>query len=508
MMMIHHHDMNRKTLIVGGFFDDDGGKPSRDLVPLLHETIDPDATLINGGYFSDLEELVKNIKQYDVIYWFANVPNDKEKIVGDIKKTHEACVLITSKRNDKDKYDLSDIIYHALGIKSNLVVEFKKKPGMTMEAKGSDFKEKDVVEARVLDPLANVFLDFTSDFTRVGKALAKRVDEISHFTRVGSTKVGENIDAPDDDRFFGFVKEYATVFHELIHHHPNATNRFFGNATFRCERGFPSVKDGDVIFVSRRNMDKRYVDKASFVAVNAASEKPVQYHGDEKPSVDAPIQIKLYQYYKNIRYMIHALVYIDDAETTDHVIPCGAIEEAYDIIDKFPDKNAKKIYLNLRGHGSIAMVKNVKDLENIPYVPMPVPLVNEGFLYEHGSPNEPVEKSKWSDVFDSLLVFLVIAGIIAIPGFIIAAFVVHAIGSVFIASLLAIAALGVVIAFTKAQDISVLAIIYAVVIAVAIVLTIIFAGSEIVFWFNTITAIVESIMIVVIAVFGSLGSMP
>jgi hypothetical protein len=484
----------RKTLIVGGFFDDSGGKPSREIIPVLRVAIDYKATTVNGGYFSELERIVKNIKEYDVIYWFANVPNDKEKIVNEIKKVHEACILVTSKRNDNDKYDLSDIIYHALGIKSNLVVEFKKSGGK--------------IVGRVLDPLANVFVDFTDDFEKIGKVLAKRVAELSGFTRVGSKRIGEKITAPDDDRFFEIVKNYATVFHDLIHHHPDATNRFFGNATFRCERGFPSVKDGDVIFVSRRNMDKRYVDKESFVAVNAGSSVPVQYHGDDKPSVDAPIQINLYQYYTKMKYMIHAHVYIDGAPTTDHVIPCGAVEEADDIINAFPNKNARKIYVNIRGHGSLVMASNIKDLERIPYVPMPVPLVNPGYLLERGNNKHGTRPDTDHDVLGALIVPLMILGIGAIPGFIIAAFIARGIGEFNAAPWLAFVAVGVVVAWSlvvmresRAMEFSIIHLLATSIAAiVSIAITLAYPGSDVAFWFPVIVAIVGGASLIPIVV--------
>ena len=222
--------MTAKTLLVGGFFDDGGGKPSRALVPVLHEALASKGgstmTFLNGGHFSELERELERIHEYGVIYWFANVSNNKPKIVGDIKKHHKRCLLVTSKRNDGDKYSLSDIIYHALNLKSNLVVEFKK-----------DVASGTTV-GRVLDPLANVFLDFTADFTLIGKALAKRVGELQGFTRVGSTSVSL---VPDRPGFFSLIRRYADVFHDLIH--SVSTERFMPSmmSAFAYRRGQPSA---------------------------------------------------------------------------------------------------------------------------------------------------------------------------------------------------------------------------------------------------------------------------
>lgn len=40
------------------------------------------------------------------------------------------------------------------------------------------------------------------------------------------------------------------------------------NVSFRCEKGFPSFRDKNIIYVSKRNMDKRMIGKEGFVAVN------------------------------------------------------------------------------------------------------------------------------------------------------------------------------------------------------------------------------------------------
>lgn len=221
-------------------------------------------------------------------------------------------------------------------------------------------------------------LDFTPDMPRLGRVIVDRIKFLLTLTRYGSFKKGEAVPVPEEAEFFEVVKKYAAVFHDLVHHHPDATNRFFGNAAFRCERGFPSFKastkigDEKIVFVSGRNMDKRFIDKESFVPVEMGH-LPVAYYGDKKPSVDTPIQLRMYWHFKNIKYMIHSHVYVEGAPTTLRVIPCGSLEEYDDIVEVVPDEDTKFIAVNLRGHGSLVMAKNVKDLEGIKYVPMDVP---------------------------------------------------------------------------------------------------------------------------------------
>jgi ribulose-5-phosphate 4-epimerase/fuculose-1-phosphate aldolase len=138
------------------------------------------------------------------------------------------------------------------------------------------------------------------------------------------------------------------------------------------------------VFVSKRNIDKRDISFNSFVQtcldigysdflLSNVEELQVHYIGNCKPSVDTPIQLLLYQYYKHIRFMIHSHTYIKNASFTHEIIPCGAIDEFYEIIKIFPDYTLTNIQLNLKGHGSIVMVRHLEDLRNIQYIPRIIP---------------------------------------------------------------------------------------------------------------------------------------
>ena len=67
-------------------------------------------------------------------------------------------------------------------------------------------------------------------------------------------------------------------------------------------------KDGPLYLVSRRNVDKTTMSASDFVLVTG-NESKVEYFGDVKPSVDAPIQIRLFNYYEGVCYMVHGHVY-------------------------------------------------------------------------------------------------------------------------------------------------------------------------------------------------------
>ena len=356
----------RKTLFVGGSFDETNGKPSKIAKEVFKQVETKDSEYHNGGNFKELESLLDRIEHYKIIYWFPNIDNTKQKIVEEIKKRNDSSILITSKRNVEKDYKFEDILQHALKIKSNLILEFIQKDKRYF--------------GRVEDSLGNEFLEYNDNFTLLGKVIKKSVDELDNFTRAHSESVGEKLETPDKMEFFEIVKEYAQTFHDLLYPASKSTERFLGNASFRCESGFPSFKHGNNIFVSRRNVDKRFISKDSFIAVKEIL--PVRYFGDLKPSVDTPIQLKLYEYYPKVNYAIHSHTYIKDAPFTSKIIPCGALEEADEIISLFPEREKGTIYANLKGHGSIALSSSLEKLKNIDYIPRPMPELHADYANE------------------------------------------------------------------------------------------------------------------------------
>jgi vacuolar-type H+-ATPase subunit F/Vma7 len=119
-----------KTLFVGGTWDDGVGKPSKIVQTMSTVLVDKNTTFLNGGCFSVLEEMLENVEEfekYGLIIWFADVPNNKQKIIRQIKAVHPKCLLVTSKRNLDNQYPLQELIARALQVKSNLFVEITKK---------------------------------------------------------------------------------------------------------------------------------------------------------------------------------------------------------------------------------------------------------------------------------------------------------------------------------------------------------------------------------------------
>jgi hypothetical protein len=343
-------EQKKKTLFIAGTFDDSFGKYSK-IGEIIFEAVrGQNYDCINGGNFKDLEKILDSAENYNSIYWFADVPDEKSKIVKKIKVLNKKCILISSKRN-LGKYSFSDLVYHGLNIHSNLMLEFSRSCNHHL--------------GRILDPLGNVFADYSTDFTMIGNVLKKRVDELSNYKRINSSKIDGTLEIPENKEFLSIIKENSEKFHDLIHH-GKETPRFFGNVSFRCESGFPSFKENGFVFVSRRNIDKRIIEKEDFVPV--ISGNPVKYLGNFKPSVDTPIQLLLYDYYRNVNYMFHSHVYVKDAKFTERIIPCGAVEEFDEIKKIFPDPNLENFSVNLKGHGTIVLAKDLDFLKNTEYV--------------------------------------------------------------------------------------------------------------------------------------------
>lgn len=360
----------KETLFVGGNFDKDGGRPSS-VVNILSENIKNQGcsvNCINGGSFENLKEIYDSFDSEDerTVLWFPNVPNDEEKI-RDVKSKSPKVILVTSKRNNGE-YSFQEMVNRMLESKANLSLEFSK----------ISSESKSIYKTSVYDPLGNSWASST-DLSLVTQALVKRLSFLSNITRQNTISCPGEVEIVDNQEFFEIIKQHAETFHNLIHP-VDEVKRFLGNASFRCERGFPSFRgDSDIIYVSRRNIDKRFVDKENFVPVRFEEDEKkngsIYYYGKNKPSVDTPIQVRLYKEFPYINYMLHSHCYIEGAPFTKESVPCGAVEEVGEITNLIKENysNDSDYFINLIGHGSIVMSKDLGPLKNIEYIGRPVP---------------------------------------------------------------------------------------------------------------------------------------
>ena len=241
---------------------------------------------------------------------------------------------------------------------------------------------------KLFDPLGNVWYEGT-DIKNCSEELLDRLNFIKSLTRESTVSSEENIGVlawffnmfkeeiykstdnptiPIKKEFFNIVRDYATKFVEAAFQTKDV-KRFLGNASFRCPKGFPSFRDGKYIFVSKRNVNKEFIGIEEFVPVYLENGK-IYYCGENKPSVDTPIQVRMYEKLPNINYMIHSHCYIDGAPYTEKALPCGAIEEVDEIaklLEIYYDNDYYRDFylMNLIGHGSIMMSKNPEQLKNV-----------------------------------------------------------------------------------------------------------------------------------------------
>ena len=359
-----------KILIVGGTFDHEGGKSSglvTSIIGYIRRDPDIQVTSVNGGLVEDLHnEILPAVADFDIVLWFANVSNDEDKL-RDVKAINPKCLLVTSKRNDSGKYTFAELISRALAIKANLTVEFSR------DLDG-------IYNMMLFDPLGNVFYDGFMADEMCNKLLA-RLKQLLSFTRVPTIQDIEHEvpEVPEEMEFFSFAHNCADIFHNLIRP-AKGTERFLGNMSFRCQNGFPSFRGGDgLIYVSRRNVDKSAIDATSFVPAYLDNNEASRYFGDAKPSVDTPVQLRLYKQLPWVNYMLHAHCYIDTTDIPETVtlqttkpIPCGAIEEVAEILETYlvnkfywEITSPRLVAINLAGHGCILFAKDTAILTEL-----------------------------------------------------------------------------------------------------------------------------------------------
>lgn len=379
-----------KVLIVGGTFDKEGGRPSKLINSMYNEIASVngyEVIIYNGGLVSDLHNyILPSVVDYQIVMWFANVSNEEDKL-RDVKALNPKCILITSKRNDDNKYTFAELISRALAIKANLTIEFSK--------------HDDKFNMMLFDPLGNVFYDgFT--VSQLCYQMMRRISQLLHFTRVPTVQETElsTPEVPEETEFFKFAHNCAEIFHNLIRP-AKGTERFLGNMSFRCQNGFPSFRgENGIIYVSRRNVDKSDINASNFVPTFLTEDNTTKYFGDYKPSVDTPVQLRLYKLFPWANYMLHAHCYVDTTGIPDAMmlrakepIPCGAIEEVGAIyktvfdnlqpgvrtVAMFNKYAPRLLAINLKGHGCILIAKDVEIFKELQkhkdncFVQRPIP---------------------------------------------------------------------------------------------------------------------------------------
>ena len=188
-----------KILIVGGSFDDNGGRPSS-LVDKFYYAfgesfaklgMNADVSRVNGGYFEEVESILQETAYADVVLWWANVPNDKPKI-RNVKEVNPKCMLVTSKRNDNEKYSFGELVNRALGAKANLCIEFSK-------------QDSGMFQMMLFDPLGNCWYK-GSDISECAENMVSRLQFLRSVTRQSCKQMTGTVNIPNEEEFFDLVK--------------------------------------------------------------------------------------------------------------------------------------------------------------------------------------------------------------------------------------------------------------------------------------------------------------
>jgi ribulose-5-phosphate 4-epimerase/fuculose-1-phosphate aldolase len=346
--------MNNIMLVGGTFGDRDENKAGKKSSVVTKLSVLFNCSTINGGNISRLREFNFNkLKPNTLLIWMPNISNDVEKILPKIKKEAPHILLMISKRPDTVGFTRNDMIGKMLKAHAGL--------GLIIHKKNNQFSFE------LLDPLGNTFAN-TSSLSTLASNISARYRYLSQAVRLPSLKL-HHFDIFDIPK--SFISTVQIIGKELNKHASAVNpNRLFGNASTRCGFGFPAVRHfKNRIFVTRRNIEKSSIISNNFVqALLSTDGKEVLYTGDHKPSVDTPIQLKLFEKYPHIKYMMHGHCYTDiNAPMTKHYIPCGDLREVADVIEAVKDPS-DQMTVNLRGHGFLMMGTTHEWMRNIPLI--------------------------------------------------------------------------------------------------------------------------------------------
>jgi ribulose-5-phosphate 4-epimerase/fuculose-1-phosphate aldolase len=356
--------MIQHIFAVGGTFDENGGKPSGYFRQLIRSL--PQENVVNGGSLNDLEAALRRATSSYINIWMPNVSNELEKTLKSIKQLNPKSLLVISKRNLNHEYSPLQLMARALDAKANLLLEINQR------SYGGVFL------ATVWDPLGNRFVDQTGSPRLAFGHLYNRLVKLARFTRIKSTyTLFEGLQNPNEEQeqFLAIAREIAEKFHGLVH--AVDQHRFVGNLSFRCEYGFPSMRLGNGFYCSRRNVDKRNIDKDNlvYVLLDPDPRSELCYGGtfdQARPSVDAPIHRYLYSMFPEMNYMLHGHVYVKHVQDgTDEVIPCGSLEEGFavaELYERWRYLRYNGFTVNLQGHGFLAMAKTPEYFRGLEFV--------------------------------------------------------------------------------------------------------------------------------------------
>ncbi len=335
-----------RTLIVGGDFGDNPKESS--VINKLGEHFiysinwpGGDA-FVNGGSIEDLVHIASNAAGYELIIWMPNLENLPNKIY---PKKDPGAVLVCSKvlRPDRDRGDAVARIFRMNG-NAVITVNIDQKP----------------YKFELIDALANKWWE-GSDI----EVLASHIKDLFIWTKQ-SIRLNSKLAAFDPEELVeldGNMNELCEIVHTVADRVENERGgRYFGNISTRCAAMFPSMRvPNNIVLMSARNSPKTHLTWEDFVPTKLI-DNTVLYHGDKKPSVDAPIQLSLYAKYPELNFLIHGHAFLKDMPFTEHYFPCGDMRE-FEAVTNLLDDNIGVVQINLKNHGFLIGTRTLDGLK-------------------------------------------------------------------------------------------------------------------------------------------------
>lgn len=330
-----------KISIVGGNFDTENGKKSS-VISKLGENFN-NASIYNGGNINNIENIFADngFKESDLIIWMPNIQNETPKNYPNKKR---GSVLICSKIM-RDNYTRVDAISRIFKMHGNAVIAITK--------------DQNIFTFELIDALGNTWYKGS----QLNK-LSDKILEFYSFTKSAIRLPSIKISTDSDDNIENYsLEEFIGINKELQYKiETSCGNRFFGNISTRCQKLFPSLRYNS-IYVSPRNSNKKSLTTLDMVKCFLHN-NTVFYYGNNKPSVDTPIQLAIYDKYPNINFMIHGHAKVKNAPTTSNYCLCGDFNEVNEISELIDDTSSYGI-INLKKHGFLIYANNTKQLVEI-----------------------------------------------------------------------------------------------------------------------------------------------
>lgn len=264
------------------------------------------------------------------------------KIVENIKQIHPEVLLVPFKIIDKDKL-LGDVVRWMLKLHAALAVYSYLGESKTFH---------------IVDALGN---DIKLSKEKLPEVLAREIYRMSHAVRRRSVWKGPEIpDVPYLRAYVDFSRRMEPAFTDTIRN--IAVGRWPGNFSFRCAKGFLSARAGDGFVVTMRNVAKTGLTEKDFVFVSLDLENgKLQFWGrkDAKPSIDSPVHRLIYKELPWVMGIVHGHLHAKGNCVYENMLtrwPCGAENEAEEILKVAPGTYRKLWIVNVSGHGFVALI--------------------------------------------------------------------------------------------------------------------------------------------------------